>query len=246
MFIGRSRSGAACAVPIWESLSRNCAAWEKSSKRGRGPAAGPLFPRTDGFGDPIYRERLHGQAVNLMLKRRKNAEDECLGVAVSEDSNHRAVVQLNWDKRAKQWLLTAYERRGFDSPPGGRTSDISPSLGAPSGRLDDTAPQSSSESAPSTGRTIDVPGTRATERHAPPSGGSSSVNAPARQGRNVRKRAFPFPWDTEIGFSNWRRSRAASYGAGAARQSLRFRASRQIYHSLAAGGPVDQMPIPAH
>lgn len=36
----------------------------------RGDWAGPLFPRTDGFGDPIHRERMLAQAVNQMLKRR--------------------------------------------------------------------------------------------------------------------------------------------------------------------------------
>jgi hypothetical protein len=60
-----------------------------------------------------------------------------------------------------------------NSPPGGRTLDISTSPGAPSGRLDDTATQSSGETTPSTGRTTGVPGTRATER--PPSDGNSSI-----------------------------------------------------------------------
>jgi hypothetical protein len=65
------------------------------------------------------------------------------------DEKHGAVVRLDFDKKAKTWLLTAYERREIDS--------------------------SGSEKVPSTGRTTDVSGARATERHAPPSGGSSSI-----------------------------------------------------------------------
>lgn len=49
---------------------------------------------------------------------------------VMQSDDHKAVVRLDWDNRAQQWLLTAYERKG--KTPVRRSTDV-PDIGAQDG-----------------------------------------------------------------------------------------------------------------